>query len=201
MCFVVLSTSEASTICIGGKNSDECVASARCLPSLNNISLNSSSANIKICSSNISINTAANFTNLSMVTITGLNTYSYVLCNKSHGGLYFENVETITLENLHFDQCGFENKVKEFNISFNSTLYITDSINTSIKNVRIQGTEGIGLAMINNKGSITAENSSFQMNSFDKKLGPGGGIFVESTTTNERTEYSFINCNFSHNSD
>ena len=138
------------------------------------------------------------FVNLTSIYIRSEATTSCLDCNGKHYGFFFDNVSNVVVENVIFDHCGFKNAIEEFNIDFDSSIYIRNSWNISLLNVTIRSSSGIGMALVDSRGYIHISNCSFDDNHDPAYQKPGGGIFIESSMS-EGTTYNIENCSFTSN--
>ena len=165
------------------------------------------------------VNTIANLRN---VTIASNGTSSTVRC-AVNGGLSFENVSFLLIENVIFLGCGALRNSTSRNLSdadspyilvkFSVALYFYLCDSVSLLNVTVANSAGMGVVMYDTTGQNLISNSVFSNNVVQDSGTPGGGGFcIEFTYSvpggtcspltlqhNTGSVYYFTNCTFSQN--
>ena len=165
------------------------------------------------------VNTIANLRN---VTIASNDTSSTVRC-VVNGGLSFENVSFLSIENVIFLGCGALRNSTSRNLSdadspyilvkFSVALYFYLCDSVSLFNVTVANSAAIGVVMYDTTGQNLISNSVFSNNVVMDSGTPGGGGFnIEFTYSvpgdtcspltlyhNTGSVYDFVNCTFSQN--
>ena len=108
-----------------------------------------------------------------------------ILCNP-HAGLSFVKSENITMKSLIIQGCGGKQvyntskrnaQLFEF-LHFKVAVYIAFCKNVEIKQVTINSSNGMGLAIYNTLGKVVIQESNFTNNTVFHTHG-GGGIWIE----------------------
>ena len=166
------------------------------------------------------VNTIANLRN---VTVASNGSSSTVRC-VTNAGLVFENVSSLTIENVVFLGCGALRNGTSRNLSDTDSpysllklkvalyFYLCDFV--SLLNVTVANSTAIGVVMYDTTGRNLISNSVFSDNVAQDMATPGGGgFYVEFTYTapgdtctplplpnrNTGSVYDFVNCTFSRN--
>lgn len=156
---------------------------------------------IYFCSTDYNLDAATNesrFIYKSSVTISGINPSSNIHCNNSNAGFFFRNVRKIKITNITLIKCGFHTVAEEFKIQFFTTINIINSSEVTIVNSKIKTSHGLGIVLVDNNGHLNILNSSFDENYDPDSKKPGGGILIESSTS-QGTVYNIAHCNFTRN--
>ena len=165
------------------------------------------------------VNTIANLRN---VTISSNGTSSTVKC-AVNGGLSFENVTFLLIENVIFLGCGALHNSTSRNLSdadspyvlvkFSVSLYFYLCDSVILYNVTVANSVGMGVVMYDTTGQNLISNSVFSNNvAQDSGTAGGGGFCIEFTYSvpgdtcspmtlqhNTGSVYYFTNCTFSQN--
>ena len=151
---------------------------------------------IYLCSTEYNTTDVSNITlaNLQSINITGNG--STINCQSNLFGFYFQNVSRVAIKNITLHQCGFD--IEEDLRNFTASIYIADSSNISLSNVRIQSTPGFGLVLLRNHGYIYIADSYFVGNHNPNFTEPGGGALI-ATISSQRSTYHISNCVFVSN--
>ena len=157
------------------------------------------SLDIYLCSTEYNTIDVSNITlaNLQSINITGNG--STINCQNNQFGFYFQNVSRVAIRDITLHQCGFdiEEDLTGFG-NFTAGIYIADSSNISLSNVRIQSTPGFGLILLRNDGYITITDSHFSENHDSNFKEPGGGALIV-TSSSQSSNYNINNCVFVSN--
>ena len=142
---------------------------------------------------------AIKFYNMPSISINGHR--SILNCNNEESGLYFESISKISVNDINFNQCGFNMSLSMFNVKFNTAVSIINSTNINISSVSIWGTSGTGLFMLNTGGYINITESRFEENHAPNHmtLYVGGGVFIGTTSNQSSVSYKIHNCSFANN--
>ena len=167
--------------------------------------------NIFILSSNVELTTIIEITSAPgsylETTLAGYSNTTHIQCRSgSDSGFYFNGLSAITIRNAVFKDCGWRN----YNICscYQSEYYvmaigIMESANITIKNVTVQNSTGVGLALLNVTGNILITESKFVQNSpTNVSLPGGGGLLIHAnfrSCSSSPTIYNVQYCTFMHN--
>ena len=157
---------------------------------------------VLLCSTEYNTTDVSNITlaNLQSINITG--NRSTINCQNNQFGFYFQNVSKIAIKGITLHQCGLD--IKEGVpgsgkvLYFTACIYIANSSDISISNVRLQNIPGVGLALLRNYGYITIRDSHFTENHDSNFTEPGGGALI-TTSSSQRSSYHISNCVFMSN--
>lgn len=184
-------TSPASNISCSGVACNETIS----LSQINEASKKHSDVELYLCSDyDISTEGPMHFADFTSITIRGNANRSHFKCYNKLYGICFMNVSKIEVQNLVFDHCGLA--VVEG--GYNASMYISISRDILVKNVSFESGFGIGLALVHSSGYIDITNCKFDNNHDLKFLNPGGGIFIDSSAS-ENATYNIERCNFTNN--
>ena len=158
---------------------------------------------------------------LSSITIEGAGVLQTVVtCNYSDAGLYFVEVDHLTIANLTISNCGMLQNSTTWNISsaakYRSAVTVYNSSNVVVHSVTFRHNNGIGLSIVNTGGVVTISNSIFDSNyvNGDGKYPGGGGFYIEfpfcypgnfnnsaslSDSRNSHSQYTVDSCYFTSN--
>ena len=158
---------------------------------------------------------------LSSITIEGSGVLqTIVTCNYGDAGLYFVEVDHLTVANLTISNCGMLQNSTTWNISspdkYRSAVTMYNSSNVVVYSVTFRHNNGIGLSIVNTGGVVTISNSVFDNNyvSGNGEHPGGGGLYVEfpfclpdnfpnavlsSNSRNSHSQYTIDTCYFTNN--
>ena len=158
---------------------------------------------------------------LSSITIEGSGVLeTIVTCNYSDAGLYFVEVDHLTIANLTISNCGMLQNSTTWNISspakYRSAVTVYNTSNIVVHSVTFYHNNGIGLSIVNTGGVVTISNSAFDSNymSGDGEYPGGGGLYIEfpfclpdnfpnavlsSNSRNSHSQYVIDSCYFTNN--
>ena len=141
------------------------------------------------------------------------NPTTIINCTKTNTKISFEKVSNLHLENLRILNCGL-------NLSAPSTgsVNIVSCSNVTVKGVTIERSPNTGLTLVNNRGTVRIENSTFRdngqmwktlervvpfqpfKNSFNEFHARGGGMQVLVEGDQEYSSLTITDCMFFKNS-
>ncbi|XP_065888116.1 uncharacterized protein [Dysidea avara] len=158
---------------------------------------------------------------LSSITIEGAGVLKTVVtCNYSDAGLYFVEVDHLTIANLTISNCGMLQNSTTWNTSspakYRSAVTVYNTSNVVVDSVMFYQNNGIGLSIVNTGGVVTISNSVFDSNyvSGDGEYPGGGGLYIEfpfclpdsfshavlsSNSRNSHSQYTVDTCYFTNN--
>ena len=107
-------------------------------------------------------------------------------------GLCFISVQSLSIMNLTFLNCGSLQSSTSKNVShhgstylFPTTIYFLNCSNVSLTNITISHSAGTGIALFDTVGDVSIVNCSFEDNRMRKPLAQaypgGGGLYIEFT--------------------
>jgi len=159
----ILCASEQTTLCVfQGENSCEV-----CSENYTNISeiseYHERNFTVQICSKNLELNSLLTIQSRYSVTIQGLP--SVIKCSEWQSGLYIHDVNQLVMTNITIMACGaaFHNLTWR-SATIVSGVLITRCTNVAIEKSNFTRNQGSGLALLNNKETVSVQCSSFEMN-------------------------------------
>ncbi len=156
---------------------------------------------INICSENFKLNTLITIHGSHSVVIKGLP--SLIECSEFNSGLSIDGVNDLVLKDITLLSCGAFHTVTVKSIM--SGILIYNCTDVTVEGLNLTKSQGNGLAMLENSGSILIRNSSFEMNGNQEKYSTNSGLYIEISQSGqqsckkEETNYSIQNCIFSRN--
>ena len=155
--------------------------------------------NITIISPTLLLNDSLSLSNISHFILQGNGIdETRILCITEFSGLYFSSSSSVVLRHFAMENCSgnFPNGIR-------GGLMLVSCVDISIQNISVKQSCGLGVAMVNNHGSIVIEDSIFNSNGCEDNCncsgGSGGGMHVN-TTAESLTQYTIKNCKFNKNS-
>ena len=128
-----------------------------------------SQVNVKFCSEKFTLKSIFTINNPNTsITITGLPTE--VVCD-SGNGIHINGVNGLILQGISLTSCGSifndshqQDDHREIIINFMSSIFISMSQDVTIENVAVSESQGNGLTMFDNEGTVTIHNCTFKDN-------------------------------------
>lgn len=128
---------------------------------------------IQFCSAQFHLSFQLNISNRYAVNITGKS--SKIICDPSNqGAFHFSNVTDLLIQDITFQSCGSEILATEScqgrsstkPVIFSTSIYVASCTDVAIKGLRVTGSIGNGLTMIDNDGMVQIENCNFKQKLF-----------------------------------
>ena len=130
-----------------------------------------SQVNVKFCSEEFYLKSVLTITNSNYsITITGFPTK--VFCdndNDKYAGIHINGVNRLTLQGISITSCGSifndsRSHQRGLIVSFMSSIFISKCQDITIENVAVSESQGNGLTMFDNGGTVTIHNCTFKDN-------------------------------------
>ena len=127
-----------------------------------------SQVNVMFCSEEFDLKSVLTIKNPnSSIAITGFPTN--IKCENNYAGIHINGVNGLTLQGISLTSCGSifndsHQQDKRENVYFMSSIFISTSQNVTIENVAVSESQGNGLTMFDNSGTVTIYNCSFKDN-------------------------------------
>ena len=129
-----------------------------------------------------------------------------IICNTDNNtGFAFDTVSNLQISNIEFVECSlnFNQTVSKTNLVIMAAVFIVNSTNVTISDVRVTRSLGIGLFFSQTHGNVEVYDSIFEYNccsvshtSYEVR---GGGLYIEIHSAPIITQYVLRNCEFNHN--
>ena len=130
------------------------------------------------CSSSIKFNSGKIFFDKSVnVSISSAVNHTEVTC-KRDSGLHLRNLIDVVLTSIALNECGTSLKLQSFGQNVSTSVLIENSTNITLDRVSIHNSNGSGLVMLDNKGTITITNSTFTKCFLKSKEFHVGGVHI-----------------------
>ncbi len=154
---------------------------------------------ITITSQTLVLNDSLSLSNISHFILQGNGIdETRIVCIAEFAGLFFSNSSSIVLRHFTMENCS-----GNFPDGIRGSLMLLNCVDISIQNISVKQSCGLGVAMVNNYGSILIEDSTFNSNGCEENCncsgGSGGGMHVN-TTVESPTHYTIKDCKFINNS-
>ena len=133
-----------------------------------------SQVNVKFCSEEFYLKSVLTITNSNYsITVTGFPTK--VVCdndNDKYAGIHINGVNRLTLQGISITSCGsifndsrsHQHDNQGIIVYFMSSIFISKCQDITIENVAVSESQGNGLTMFDNKGTVTIHNCTFKDN-------------------------------------
>lgn len=179
---------------------------------------------VHFCSGEYTLDYMLTIANSHSVAVKGLP--SRLTCNHLDTGLYIYEVTELVLQDVEIKSCSSvfvspHDKMETSATRFISSIYILNCTNVTIARLTVTGSNGNGLSMFDNDGTVVIHDSHFKENidnrsSHDLRAG-GSGLHIVLSYCKPRSIsehyncsatfgrdvnnsiYSIVNCTFSHN--
>ena len=162
-----------------------------------------------------------NITGFEDLTIQGQNSTISCIQDLRNTGVYIKNVRNMQLLDVTLTQCGMLKKSSTFDLNkaddtiisknIMCAVYIQDSSDLTIQNIRISNSKGTGMVIYNTKGHVHIDYCTFTENKISNysQLAGGGGLAIEFTSRKlhnqslgnsvQNSTYTIENCRFEGN--
>ena len=225
VCDTAKGLEENSIVCLFNEG-NECVPCSVKNSNFSHHTLFGRNLTIRFCSEKYALDYVLTIANSHSVTVKGLP--SLLTCNQPDTGLHIYEVTELVLQDVEIQSCNSiftspqDTHMESTATRFISSIYILNCTNITIARLTVAGSNGNGLSMFDNNGTVVIHNSHFKRNtdnrsSHDALRAGGSGLHIVLSYCKPRfisehyncsatfgrdvnnSAYSIVNCTFSHN--
>ena len=155
------------------------------------------SLTIKFCSG-FCLKSVLIIANRDTVIVEGSGMPSKLTCHQEDTGIYIYNVTHLELRDIQLISCGNQYLVHMDNLT--SSVYIINCTDVTIERFSVTNSHGNGVTMLNNRGEIMIEDSTFESSSMTKSgmTSGGNGLHIELSYCGLRNSLSDNCMNINH---
>ena len=156
-----------------------------------------SSLTIKFCSE-FRLESVLITANRDTVIVEGSGMPSKLTCHQEDTGIYIHKVTDLKLRDIQLISCGNQYRVHMDNLT--SSVYIINCTDVTIERFSVTNSHGNGVTMLNNRGEIMIEDSTFESSSMTKSgmTSGGNGLHIELSYCGSRNSLSDHCMNINH---
>ena len=156
-----------------------------------------SSLTIKFCSK-FCLESVLIIANRDTVIVEGSEIPSKLTCHQEDTGIYIHKVTDLELRDIQLISCGNQYRVHMDNLT--SSVYIINCTDVTIERFSVTNSHGNGVTMLNNRGEIMIEDSTFESSSMTKSgmTSGGNGLHIELSYCGSRNSLSDHCMNINH---
>ena len=146
---------------------------------LSSLVLSGSNYTLQFCSNEFNLDSVLTIADSHSVKVIGLPTALTCKWSNTYTGIHIYSVTDLVLQDIELISCGNiytippQQKGDIFE-QFISGLYIIDCTGITMDRLKVSGSQGNGVTMLNNDGTIEIKNSTFEQNIFNHTVKSGG---------------------------
>ena len=166
------------TLCFGSGDCSYDLCSSN-WTELSDLVLSGSNYTLQFCSNEFNLDSVLTIADSHSVKVIGLGLPTALTCKWSNTGIHIYSVTDLVLQDIKLISCGNiytippQRKGDIFE-QFISGLYIVNCTGVKMDQLIVSGSQGNGVTMLNNDGTIEIKNSTFERNNFSHTVKSGG---------------------------